>query len=196
MTPKILFFDTETTGLDPAMHSIIQFGGLYLKNNSWSKIELFCQPISYDNISPEAIEKNRIDLQKMKTFMTNKDAYYSIRNFLLAETADGEKIVPAGYNIKFDLKMLEAMFKYHDPQDSICKFFSFHSLDMYEIIKISKALGFFSHIPNHKLESFFPVFGVSSAEAHDALADIQVTVNMFLWFQKILHAGIQATEGK
>lgn len=187
---KILFFDTETTGLDPSKHSIIQFGALYLKNNTWSQIELYCQPNSYEDISPEAIQKNQIDLDRMKTFMTNREAYDKIRAFLVQETQDGTKITPAGYNVRFDLSMLEAMFKYHDPQDSIHKFLAFHHLDMYEMIKIAKALGFFSDIPNHKLESFFPVFNQNILEAHDAIADIRTTVSMFLWFQSIMTAGL------
>jgi DNA polymerase III epsilon subunit-like protein len=112
------------------------------------------QPFSYENITDEALGKHGISVEQMKTFPEAKMVYEQIRGFLAANSQNGNKITLVGFNVKFDILMLEALFKHFDPQDSVFKFCSHKYIDVYEQIKMLKEIGYFPELKNLKLESF------------------------------------------
>lgn len=63
-----VFLDVETTGLRPDIHDVIEIGGLMTIGDEvvTDKFLLTCQPRSYNNISPEALEVNHYTVDKLK----------------------------------------------------------------------------------------------------------------------------------
>ena len=66
---KVLYFDTETTGLDSVKNDIIQLAGfIEIDGIIKEKFNYNMQPFSYENITSKSIQVHGIDIEKMKTF--------------------------------------------------------------------------------------------------------------------------------
>ena len=183
---KIAWFDTETTGLDPVKNDIIQLAMIIeIDGEIKEKIKMEMQPFSYDNISPEALETNKLTIEQIKTFPAPQDQY-KILNKILGNHVDRynkfDKMIAGGQNVKFDIEFLRNFFiKNNDPYFG--SFFNYHYVD---IISLSAILKYFKKIDidNLKLETICEYMGIELS-AHDAMEDITATREVFMEFGKI-----------
>lgn len=177
-----MYFDTETTGLTE-QNSIVQYAGIIVDTNSGKEETsvYYASPAESDEeISGEALEIQKRSLDEVKAYPHYAMMYNQIKgdfNKYVArfkkDKAYGDRLIPVGYNVEFDLKMLSALFErcgdqyfgsYIDRGARICLLSLANQLRSMGLIKTNDA----------KLATVAKALGIELNEnAHDALADIK-----------------------
>lgn len=79
---KILYFDTETTGLFPDQNDVVQFSGIMeIDGEVIEEINLHFQPTRWENVHPAALSITGMTIEKLKSFEPAPVAFEKIRNF-------------------------------------------------------------------------------------------------------------------
>jgi len=113
---KILFYDLETTGLDPQKNAIRQLTSALMINGEIVEIfDMKIQPWAGAEISPEALAVSGVTMDDLKTFELPATAYTKFV-VMLDKHCDRfnkkDKIFLCGYNnAAFDNGFLRAMFE-------------------------------------------------------------------------------------
>lgn len=102
MTRQIIF-DTETTGLNPSEHRIIEFAGLEMINRkaTGKRLHLYIHPER--DIPEEAFKIHGISLERLQ----NEPKFHEVAD-KIAEFIQGAELV--AHNASFDMKFLDAEF--------------------------------------------------------------------------------------
>ena len=178
---KLLYFDVESTGLDPVKNDIIQIAGIIeIDNVVKEEFNLKCQPHSYENISPEALAINKTTIEELKTRQTSKEMLNKLLVILdryVFKFNKKDKFFPVGQNINFDVSFLfefckKCAFNY------IGSYLDYHkadTMDLLMVLMVNKKLP----VGNIKLENACKYFDIELFDAHDAMADIRAT--RLLW---------------
>lgn len=184
---KMLWIDTETTGVDAEKNEIIQIAGIIETPGSMNEFDITMRPTDFDNIHPKAIESHGISIKTMRTYIDPHTAYLGFKG-LLSDYIDPydktDKFYLCGQNVKFDSDMVRSWFiRNDDPY-----WFSFVHSAMFDLmtlaamfeIRMGKKI-----FPNYKLGVICETLKVELTNAHDALADIKATREccMRLWVQ-------------
>ncbi len=177
---KVLWFDVETTGLDPKLNDIVSIAML-IEIDGQVKEELYLkiQPTNWNNISEEALKVNGFTLETLKTFMPPKEAHKQIVAFFSKyvdkykkNKTSEDKLTPSGYNVLFDISFLGEFFK-KCGDNYFGAFVDYHKLDIASIVLFLKL--------NKKIDlQGFKLLDVANylqadIVAHDALSDIRAT---------------------
>lgn len=176
---KVLYLDTETTGLDPVKNDIIQLaliveiGGAIIGEYNFK-----CQPFSYDNIETEALLVHGMKMSDIEGFPAPEEMFLSLEKILnsyINKYDKADKFLPAGYNTVFDLNFLSQFYKKARPDDNygIGSFVKWQPFDLLAHLR-NKAFVKGSDLANFKLETVAKAHNITF-DAHDALADIRVT---------------------
>lgn len=183
---KIFWFDTETTGLDPKKHGIVQLACLVEINREIVEEKLFYMNPHNKEISQEAIDVHGISREEIETFPLSHQVKKEIESLIchyIDKFDKKDKFFVAAYNANFDVNMLLQLWK--DCGDKW--FFSlFHGgayIDPLALVAMMQSRNLFPTLENRKLETVAKEVGVSLENAHDALADIQATREVYhkLW---------------
>lgn len=184
---KILYVDTETTGLSAYKNDVIQIGGIIeINGKQVEEFNIRCQPFDYNTIEAKALECNGMTIDELKKLQSPEKAYQQLTKILnkyVNKYDKTDKFIPAGQNVKFDLDMLQQFFVKN--KDSY--FYSFidrHFLDLQSISAFFQMLGYIE-FPNLKLETVANKLGIQF-DAHDALEDIRATRAAFKAFNRFL----------
>lgn len=173
---KVLFFDCETTGLDPVKNDPIQLAGLIeIDGKVVEEFNFKFQPTSWDNISQEALDVHGVTIEEMKTYppaITAHDQLVEILSHHCEKFNRSDKFYPAGYNVKFDIDFLSQWFlKIGDKY--LGSWINWRSLDPLPLLALMDFQDIIS-LPNYKLETVATALGIEIV-AHDALSDIRAT---------------------
>lgn len=191
---KLLFVDTETGGLDPTKHSLLQIG---LVCYDLEKRKILAQKkinIKHDEyaVTARAMEINGLNLTYLDK--NGVDAWDALRqvmsfledNFLMEMQLTGDRdvvgarpvkpIVMVGYNLILDKGMLYKLFD----EFGICldSWISYRSIDTMSLLFVLRFLG---KIPA-EVDGLFEAaqyFGITQLRPHDALDDCLTTIQVF-----------------
>jgi len=188
---KILYFDTETTGVDYLKHDITQFSAiLEIDGEVVEEVNFRCQPSRWENISEQALIVTGITVDQLRTYQKPEEMFKQIKDllgkYIPKYTKMGDKFYPAGHNVSFDLNFLDSFFKLHGNSDDqkwgITSYQNWRALDSRVF---SNFLGVCGKLPteNMKLSTICEHYGIE-LEAHDALSDIRAT-------RKVIHKMIE-----
>src|SRR4030066_1686449 len=115
MSHKILYFDTETTGLNPITCGLIQFSCIIeVDGKPLSKGNMHIAPFDTDLVEPSALAINGYSLETIKSFEPPLAAHHRLLKSLdkyVDEFNPADKFFIAGYNVNFDLDFLANWFK-------------------------------------------------------------------------------------
>ena len=140
---KILFTDTETTGLSakPGMHEIIQLAGLLTDGRSIiESMSIKCQPMNWDKISQQALDVTHLTRDIIRSYIHPADAFDTLWNCLTPHITRDDKIKIAGQNVRFDIRFMELWWNTWRPDDVPVFCDVFDTNDPYELMDISKPL--------------------------------------------------------
>jgi len=173
---KLLFFDCETTGLDPKLNDIIQFAYIIdIDGEVKEEGNIFMQPFSYDNVSQKALDINRSTIDKIKTYQSSYDGYKQIINVFnkyIDKYDKNDRFSPAGYNVGFDREFLQQFFLKHN--NKFCwGYVDYNAIDPMPILRMLTLKGSLK-MSNHKLITACENFKIP-INTHDALSDIRAT---------------------
>lgn len=172
---KILWLDTETTGLDPQRNAIIQIAVLIeIDKEIKDELSLLLRPMDVDRVEQAALDVHGHTKDEIWEFPAPEKAMAELQK-VMSKYVDKfdktDKFVMAGYFVRFDIDFMRAFFKKLGDNYFGSWFFSV-SYDVQWLVAERIALGF--RAPNYKLATMCKHFGIE-IKAHDALSDIKST---------------------
>lgn len=178
---KIAYVDVETTGLYSNTCAIIQVAVILEVGGKEFVFNERCRPHADARIEPAALAINKVTPDELRTFQPPEELHKKLTAFLgqfvnKYETTD--KYHFAAYNAKFDDEFLRQFFK-RMRDGYYGSWFYFPYLDVMTLA--AHALMHKRHeLPNFKLATAYNALtGKDIENAHDALADIRATKEMF-----------------
>ena len=180
MKRKILWIDTETTGLNPQENGIIQIAalieinGLVMENLNYK----MC-PLEGDKIDATALETNGHTEGQVMGFPSPQDAVDGLQEAMsnyVDKFDKTDKFVIAGYFVRFDIDMLRGLFNKLGNKYFGSWFFSV-SYDVQGLVAERVVRGF--RAPNYKLKTVCKEFGIE-INPHEAMSDIAATRSLDL----------------
>jgi DNA polymerase III epsilon subunit-like protein len=112
---KLIFFDTETTDSNTETGGVIQISGIVEINQTIEEeFNLFCNIYPGDTISDEALEKNGLYLDLIKTFPRPSKTFIDLKKILrkyIDQYDPTDKFVAIAYVADFDNRVLRRFFQ-------------------------------------------------------------------------------------
>jgi DNA polymerase III subunit epsilon len=176
--PKIFWNDIETGGTDPKTDALLQIAFI-IDDGTGAELATFnsyIAPLKGDLIHDEALAKNGITREQIKTFPDPYLVYHSMRQILGQHGYCKRKdlrYIPAGYNNQFDLDFILAWMTKLDSKFAFWDFLQFRPFDPLPILRAlqhSKIID----LPNLELKTVCDHLKIP-IEAHNALSDIRAT---------------------
>ena len=176
---KVFWLDTETTGIDTDNCAIIQLAGLVeIDGEVKDIIDYVIKPHDNAKISQEALSINKRSEEVIKNYPHHNSIYKLIIQRLgsfVDKYNKNDKFVLAGYNVAFDEQMLRSFFK-RNGDNYFGSFFFWPKIDVATYVAERCAVGV--RLPNYQLSTICQEYEVK-LEAHDALADIRATRELY-----------------
>ena len=157
---KYIVVDTETTGLDSSVNSIIEIAALKVENNV--VVDTFHSYIYRDRVPTEASRVNGITADMLADAPEEDTVIQAYYNF----AAD---LPVVGHNISFDIGFLRAAIN-----KNLDVPYNITSFDTLEIARASL------DIPSKRLGDVADHLGIEHPYDHSALGDAQTTLAVFL----------------
>lgn len=180
-----VFIDTETGGLSPEYSLLTVAAAVTDKEfNILDRLTFSLRPEEGYIVSPEAMQVNRIDLAKHADEAIYPDSARLKLETLLADglTRTGlRRLVPAGHNVGFDLAFLYAQIM---PEAEFRKYCTYPALDTAAVARFMSNAGLIKNPCN--LVSLREQFGITTAGAHNAEADVLATIQIAKLFTSFL----------
>ena len=177
---KLFWFDTETTGVDPARNDIVQLA--YIIDINGEEVEcgqIAARPRDDSIIDSEALNANKLTREAIWQYPPRTQAMGSLLH-VLSKYVDrydkNDKFIMAGYNVNFDDQMLRAWFN-HEADPYYGSWFMWPKLDVATFV----AQWIFSKgqvLKNYKLSTVCKEFDIHF-NAHDAVEDIRATKRLY-----------------
>lgn len=174
---KVLFFDTETTGIIAKHHEIVQFAAIVeIDGEVVDEINVLSRPLHLDRVNEEALRVTGKSLDELEKYPHPSEVFPQIKAFFdkhIDKFNKSDKFFPAGHNVIFDLDFLQNYFITHGDQYGTGAYQNWQALDTRILANFLCYSGKLS-VPNIKLETLCNHFEIP-LQAHDALNDIRAT---------------------
>lgn len=150
---KIIFLDTETTGLDPIVHGIHQLGGeIVINDKVVDKFDYRIKPFKGHQIDQKALDVSNTTVLELMKYKKEEIAFFNIRFKLqnyLEFNNEKDKFILAGWRLpEFDSKFLKELFKRYKAESEYERLFWSNTIDVKSLAT--------QYLINerHKIESF------------------------------------------
>jgi DNA polymerase-3 subunit epsilon len=181
---KVVWFDTETTGVDHKENGLVQLAAVYEESRKvLDTFEIKCKPFKGQIVTAEACKVHGFKINDLRTdpaFVDPLIAHAKFVEFLarrINKFDKGDKAYCGGQNITFDINFLSAWFE--KCGDGYLGSFLARGkrLDVLSVVSLAEYAGLLK-VDNFKLETLAAHFGVE-LKAHDALSDILAAREIF-----------------
>ncbi len=185
---KIIYLDTETTGLLPGYHDVIQIAGIIEENgNVIEEFKEKLRPFNPNNIDAEALKINGFTKNEILIFPDPESVIENLIFMLVPYMAE-KNILFAGQKTFFDLFFLQALFQ--KSKNAVRRTINIMSLS-HDVTMDLKTLTLMAIVQGHKIRStslsdVCEYLGVKNEKPHDALSDIYATRECFTKFKVML----------
>lgn len=177
MSEQVMWFDTETTGLDTSLCGIVEVGAIFQNpGQKTQKFEQLANPFASADGSARAVEVsdyafrvNGIDKESLGQHPSIDNVVTELDSFVQ------DKCVIAGWNVSgFDIPMLKAAYE----RAGLRWRYHYHVIDVMNVAKWMQHMG---KLRSHKmgLQAVAEFLGIDSSQygdAHRALADVWTTI--------------------
>ena len=176
---KIIFIDTETGGVNPEKAALIQLSGIIrIDKNDVEKFNFYIKPFENSEVNEKALEVQGRTLEELKTdkYVEEKEVYKLFIKLLdkyIDKYDKTDKFIVAGYNVRFDVDILKALFQRHG-NNFLFSYLDSSMLDPLYSIRLLQIAEVLPVLENNKLETWCKHFGIE-LKAHDSLEDIEAT---------------------
>ena len=173
---KLFFADTETTGLDPLRNEAFQLAFIIeVDGKVVCEKNIKMRPAHPETADAKALEVTQKTLEELAAYPLRAQGFREL-NATLAKYVDrydkNDKFVWIGQNPEFDVRFVRALFKEHG-DNYFGSWFDSRPADLISLAVASKIKGIIKP-ENFKLGTLAAEFGIKF-DAHDALADVRVT---------------------
>lgn len=173
---KILWLDTETSGLDPVKNDIIQIAGIIeIDGVVKEEFNFKCRPHNPATIEDSALRVNKVckdELLSRQYPASMKEELLSVFQKYINKFDTMDKFLPAGHNVRFDIEFLSKFFEKCGDK-YFGSWMDWHPLDTVCMAVMCRLLGKI-YPPNLKLQTVCETLGVIPG-THDAMTDIRAT---------------------
>lgn len=180
---KLIYIDTETTGLDPKRDAIIQLAGIIrTEDGMMTPFDYRMAPFGAASISTEALEVQGRTMEEIMAYPDQKKAYKEFVALLgrfCNKYDKQDKLFMFGYNVQFDAEFLRTWFERNDDKYYGSWFWN-PPIDVMSIAALALMQDRVS-LPNFKLGTVAEhLLGPAPEGLHDALADVYLTRSVLL----------------
>lgn len=186
---KVIYFDTETTGLDHKINEMVQFSAIVeIDGKVEEEMNLFIQPTRWDCIEQGALDTTGMTIEQLRTFEEPAAAFSKLQsmfNRYIDKYDREDKFFPAGHNVVFDINFLQAFWKQHGDKYGIGSYQNWHSIDTRIIASWLLYSGQLKGVENVKLGTLCAYFGIP-IQAHDSMSDIRATRDLSIKMREFL----------
>ncbi len=197
---KILWFDTETTGLDPYRNGMIQLAMIMdIDGKAVNEVQINIQPFPFDVFQnkegkqsdanwgdilgtsiPDSIETpTGIKIADLCGYLKPQIALGQINAFLqkhISRFDKKDKVYIGGYNVPFDIAFLSKF--YEKSRDNyLGSYINWKQIDVRSILYLLDYKGTVK-LDNYKLSTICEYYGIE-LEAHNPMSDIKATREIF-----------------
>lgn len=166
---NLCFLDTETGGLDPDRHALLEVGivKVNFQLEVVAEFESFVCPPEMMIVEPSALGVNKLDLGEVRTKgLKEAELVKGLAPFMAGT-------VVVGHNVAFDWAFLRALFsRAGAPLPNV----SYHRVDT---VSLAWPLLLSGAVPKINLKALCEYFGVSNEGEHRALADARRTLQVY-----------------
>ena len=180
---KVIWIDTETTGLDAGVHALVEIG--FIIEVDGVEVEKFAftlNPYSYNReieINSKALEINGKTIEELKLFDDSNrcfDWFMIVLGKYIDKFDKKDKYVIKGYNVEFDIGFIKDWFL-DNGYEYFGSWFSYKEVDVFALVKVLKDQNVFE-TENDKLLTLCKHFDIE-LNAHNALDDIVATKKLY-----------------
>lgn len=176
---KLIFLDTETTGLDPEMHEVWEVGAIVREYDDYGtsiddeELHWFLPLFNFQYADPFALDIGKFwDRYRWPDPQAYSDTYMSEWCRMFMQLTKGAYIVGAVPN--FDIERL----------DRLCKRYGYRLFNHYHLVDVeAMCAGYLREAPPWKSEDIFGKLGMDmesrEAEKHTALGDARVVRDVY-----------------
>ena len=187
---KLLFIDTETTGLDPQVNGMIQIAGMIdIDGDVKEEFNYRMAPFKGDLVNAKALSVIGYSLDELRGFDDPAIVYGKLIK-LFGKYVDKydkrDKFHIVGQNVGFDYRFMQRFFERNNDK-YLYAYIQYHQIDLIAITALFKLAGKLEGLENMKLVTVKKHFGLESKD-HDALEDIRATRSIFYEYLKQLKA--------
>jgi len=191
MANKILWLDTETTGLYPKKHCLIQVAGIaVIDGKEVGEFNYKCKPAEKYSVNEKALQINNLTRKEIYSWPEPDDVCINMVKFMrdFVDESDGyDKFVPAGYNVQFDLNFIKQLFEDFGNLNVFSKFVGYSNIDILNVVRWLKHSNiYFQDIENCKLKTVVQHCRLENFNAHDALSDVRKTKELAKLLENII----------
>lgn len=175
---KLLYLDTETTGLTDNSAIVQIAGAIEIDDEVVEWFNIRCKPHDGADISESALKTIGLTIDELNKEQEPKEALKELEN-IFAKYVDKydkkDKLIMICHNYSFDFRMLynfynrlgnKYMGSFIDFKLNVCTL---------NLIKALQVMEIFPILENNKLETWCKYFNIKLEHAHDALEDIRAT---------------------
>jgi len=184
----LIFLDTETTGLNPDVHEIIELAWIITDLNL-NKKSGHCYKINPENI--ENADYKALEINGYSKEVWNKEAI-PLEKALREITKSipfGERAIVIGHNVDFDLRFLRKAFK---DLGVFCSL-SYHRVDTLSLSVAYKIAGrgIVKESENFKLKTMADILEVDHKNTHTAMSDTEAVYEIFKELSGLMRLGLE-----
>ena len=182
---RIAWIDTETTGVNPYYDEPVSIAVVLDNGNSFYSL---VQPTDINKLSDGASAVNGITKEMLRKAPTGEEVADKLVMFLIANNSyvkpkynkdRGKKYMFGGYNVgAFDIQIMKGFFDRFS-RFNMWQFFSFYRVDVYDMVQVEYFNDKLGDIENLKLETVCNHYGVRLDNAHNSIADIIATKELY-----------------
>ncbi len=166
-----IIFDTETTGLSHVNDRIVELSAQkYISKDGNVKlidqIDIYIRPPFF--MSDKVVNVHHITNEYLADKPDEMVIFPVIRDFF------GERPILLAYNIKFDIKMLEALYQRHGA--------ALHYQVLIDVLEMARDIFPKGEVPDHKLGTLVEMLGLDvGLTFHNALDDTTATYRLLMY---------------
>jgi len=187
---KVIWFDTETTGVTEACDLVQIAGIIVIDGVVKEEFDIKSRPFKDTVIFDEALKVTQKTKDEIFNYPDPKKSYTKFKNILLKyvnKFDKNDKFWIAGHNINFDFNML-VKWALKNNDKYLGSLISYK--DHFDTLSTVKALKFVDKFPktqNNKLVTLAEALNISfEGMAHDALFDVKATRKLGLYLLRLL----------
>lgn len=174
---RIVYLDTETTGLDPKRNGLVQIAAQVVERGKvLDEIDLKIAPFPRDEIDQKALDVNGLTVDEIAGFREPHICCDEFAAFFGAYCPGNARLFLSGYNIGFDDQFIRTWFaKCGKQPNDFARFFYTPAIDVMSLAAFA-LMSKRQSMPNFKQSTVAKILGVEiQGEAHDASVDIKTT---------------------
>ena len=177
MKMKLIYIDTETTGLDKKKDDIIQLAGIISADGNTEKFNFLIRPREGYRLSEGAYlahKKTKEEIDQYPPSSVVFPQFMALLGRYIKKYDKTDKLMFVAYNAMFDMEFIRAWFDLNG-EDYFHAWFHFPALDVMQAAAFH-LIGKRHLMKNFQLSTVYEeIVGKPMVDAHDALADTIAT---------------------